>query len=237
VKVEVFSDLVCPWCAVGKRRLAAALETFEHGDEVEVIWRSYELDPGAPSEREGDYVERLARKYAMTRAQAERANDQMTAMAAAEGLDFHFEKVRPGNTFDAHRLMHYAGSISPQKADALKEHLFLAYFTEGAPIGHRDTLRAAASSVGLDDDDVVEVLDGDRFSDQVRTDEREAQELGVSGVPFFVIDGRFAVPGAQDVETLRRALERAWTRSHPLEVLSDPPEARRSACDGQGCTL
>src|ERR1700722_14707559 len=111
MRVEIFSDVVCPWCAIGKRRFEAALGRFEHADEIDVVWRAFELDPDAPARREGDQVERLARKYGMTRQQAEAANDRLAAAAAVEGLDFHFERAQSGSTFNAHRLLHYAGSV------------------------------------------------------------------------------------------------------------------------------
>jgi predicted DsbA family dithiol-disulfide isomerase len=214
MRVEIFSDVICPWCAVGKRRFEAALGQFEHADEVDVVWRAYELDPHAPLRREGDYVDRLARKYGMTREQAVAANEGLTATAAVEGLDFHFEHARPGNTFDAHRLLHYAREAGRGLQDAFKERLFVAYFTEGAAVGEPATLVRLATEVGLDAHECTEILAGDRFADEVRDDEREALELGVTGVPFFVIDGKFGIPGAQDADTILRVLRRAWTKAY-----------------------
>jgi predicted DsbA family dithiol-disulfide isomerase len=234
MKVEIFSDVVCPWCAVGKRRFEAAAERFEHGDELEVVWRAYELDPHAPVTREGDYSERLARKYGMTREQAVKANDSLTALAAAEGLDFRFDQARPGNTFDAHRLLHYARESGAGLQDALKERLFTAYFTEGAAIGETETLVRLAGEVGLDPDECAAVLSGDRYGAQVRADESEALELGVTGVPFFVVDGRFAIPGAQDADTILSVLRRAWLKAHPLEMAVVPATG---TCEGDSCAL
>lgn len=232
--VEIFSDVVCPWCAVGKRRFESALEKFEHADEIDVVWRAYELDPHAPLRREGDYAERLATKYGMSREQAVAANEQLSAVAAAEGLDFHFERAQPGNTFDAHRLLHYALGQGAGQQDALKERLFTAYFTEGAPIGDPETLLRLASEVGLDPVECAEVLASQRYGDDVRSDEREAHELGVSGVPFFVVDGKFGIPGAQDPDTILSVLNRAWTRAHPLEMVA-ADEA--TACEGDSCAV
>jgi predicted DsbA family dithiol-disulfide isomerase len=237
VKVEIFSDVVCPWCAVGKRRFETAVRRFEHGDEIDVVWRSYELDPGAPARRDGDYVERLARKYGMSREQAVAANENLTARAAAEGLDFHFERARPGNTFNAHRLLHYAAEAGPGLQDALKERLFTAYFTEGAAIGEAETLVVLAAEVGLDPDVCADILAGDRYAAEVRTDEREALELGVTGVPFFVVDGKFGIPGAQDADTILATLERAWAKSHPLEIVDAPSGADDAACEGDTCAV
>ena len=240
MKVEIFSDVVCPWCAVGKRRFEDALRRFEHADEVDVVWRAYELDPGAPAVREGDYADRLARKYGMSREQAVAANERLTAVAAAEGLDFHFEQAQPGNTFDAHRLLHYAREAGgPGLQDALKERLFVAYFTEGAPIGARETLIALAGEVGLDQEESAAVLAGDRYADEVRADESEAHELGVSGVPFFVVDGKFGIPGAQDADSILSVLQRAWAKGHRLEMVeaAGAGTADAAACDGDSCAV
>ena len=233
--VEIFSDVVCPWCAVGKRRFEAALGQFEHADEIDVVWRAYELDPHAPARREGDYVDRLARKYGMSRERAVAANERLTAVAAAEGLDFHFEGARLGNTFDAHRLLHYAREAGPGLQDAFKERLFLAYFTEGAAIGEPEVLVGLAAEVGLEPQECADILAGDRYTDEVRADEREALELGVTGVPFFVVDGKFGIPGAQDPETILSVLERAWANAHPLEVAV--MSADGAVCEGDSCAV
>jgi len=233
--VEIFSDVVCPWCAVGKRRFEAALGQFEHADEIDVVWRAYELDPNAPARREGDYVDRLARKYGMSRERAVAANERLTAVAAAEGLDFHFERARSGNTFDAHRLLHYAREAGPGLQDAFKERLFLAYFTEGAAIGEPEVLVRLAAEVGLEPQECADILAGDRYTDEVRADEREALELGVTGVPFFVVDGKFGILGAQDAETILSVLERAWTKAHPREVAV--MSADGAVCEGDSCAV
>jgi predicted DsbA family dithiol-disulfide isomerase len=238
MQVEIFSDVVCPWCAIGKRRFEAALEQFEHADEVDVVWRAYELDPGAPPRREGDYVDRLATKYGMTREQARAANDRMTAAAAAEGLEFHFERVQPGNTFGAHRLLHYARDAGAGLQDALKERLFVAYFTEGAAIGEAETLVRLATDVGLDTQECEEILAGDRYAAETRGDEREALDLGVTGVPFFVIDKTFGIPGAQDGSVLVNVLERAWEKAHPLvEVVPTGGITGHGHCEGDSCAV
>ncbi len=233
MRVEIYSDVVCPWCAVGKRRFEKALRRFEHADEVDVVWRAYELDPNAPARREGDYLGRLAVKYAMTRQQAATVTERLTATAAEEGLDFHFERARPGNTFDAHRLLHHAREAGPDLQDAFQERLFVAYFTEGAAVGEPETLVRLAADVGLDAQACAEVLAGDRYADAVRADERQALELGVTGVPYFVVDGRFAIPGAQDPDTVLGVLRRAWTKAHPLEVAVTPSGG--TVCEGDSC--
>jgi predicted DsbA family dithiol-disulfide isomerase len=228
VQVEIYSDVVCPWCAVGKRRLELALGQFEHADEIDVIWRAYELDPDAPPLREGDYAERLARKYGMSREQAVAANERMTAMAAAEGLDFRFEEARPGNTFDAHRLLHYARVSGSGLQDALKERFFLAYFTEGQPIGDPETLERLAVEVGLPADEVRELLAGERYAAEVRDDERTAASFGISGVPFFVVDRSLAASGAQSPEILGQLLSRGWSAAAGTPETAGSPAAAQS---------
>ncbi len=239
MKVEIFSDVVCPWCAVGKRRFEAALRSFSHADEIDVVWRAFELDPDVPAEREGDYADRVARKYGMSRQQAETANRRMTATAAAEGLDFHFDRARPGNTFDAHRLLHFALSAGPGVQDALKERLFFAYFTEGAAIGDVETLVGLAVDVGLDEQASRAVLAGDEFAEEVRGDEREANRIGVTGVPFFVVDGKFGIPGAQDSDAILRVLDQAWAKAHPAEtaLTTIPDTSGGNPCEDGACAV
>ena len=206
--VEIWSDVVCPWCYIGKRRFEAALEAFEHRDEVTVMWRSFELDPTAPSAVDGTATERLAAKYGMSLERAEGLHEDMTERAAAEGLEFRFDRARGGNTFDAHRLIHLAATYGHQAA--AKERLMRAYFTEGAAISDPETLIALMAEVGVDVDEARDVLSGDRFAEDVREDEQLAGQLGIQGVPFFVIDRRLGVSGAQPPEALVQALERAW---------------------------
>lgn len=208
MRVEIWSDVVCPWCYIGKRRFEAALDRFAHRDEVEVTWRSFELDPGAPAERSGDMAGHLARKYGLSPDQAEATLARLTAVAAAEGLDYHLDRCRSGNTLDAHRLIHLGAECGVQ--DAVKERFLAGYFTEGEPIGDRPTLARLAVEAGLDPRDVDAVLAGDAFAAAVRADEEMGRELDITGVPCFVVDGRFAIPGAQDADTILRILERTW---------------------------
>ncbi|MBW3615225.1 MAG: DsbA family oxidoreductase, partial [Actinobacteria bacterium] len=161
MRVEIWSDVVCPWCYIGKRRFEEALARFAHRDEVEVVWRAFELDPAVPAVREGDYAERLAQKYGVAVREANEMIDQMTAAAAGEGLRFRFDIARPGNTFDAHRLLHLAAARGAQ--DAVKERLLAATFVEGQPIGDRDTLVRLAGEAGLDPQEAGSVLESDEF--------------------------------------------------------------------------
>jgi predicted DsbA family dithiol-disulfide isomerase len=201
--VEIWSDVVCPWCYIGKRRFEAAVAQFD-GD-VEVVWRSFELDPGAPATREHSAAEHLASKYGMSVEQAEASHAQMTELAAQEGLEYHFEKARGGNSFDAHRLIHLAHAHGKQ-AEA-QERVMRAYFTEGVPIGDREALFALGDELGLVD--ARAALESDEYADAVRADELLAQQIGIQGVPFFVLNRRYGVSGAQPAEVLVQALEKA----------------------------
>jgi predicted DsbA family dithiol-disulfide isomerase len=227
MKVEIWSDVACPWCYVGKRRFEQALARFPH--PVEVTWRSFELDPSASGAKDGSYAERLATKYGFTLAKAQEVLDGMTATAAAEGLAFHFDRAQAGSTFDAHRLLHLAAEHGLQ--DALKERLLLAYFSEGRAVHDPATLVRLAAEVGLDETEAAEVLATGRYAEQVRADQAEATALGVTGVPFFVLDRRYGVSGAQSPEVLLQALEQAWT-SQPLDVVGTG-----DACDGDACAV
>jgi predicted DsbA family dithiol-disulfide isomerase len=212
--VEIWSDVVCPWCYVGKRRFESALARFDHRDEVEVVWRSFELDPDAPRQRPGSAAEHLGRKYGMSQEQVEASWARLTALAEAEGLEFHLDRARGGSTFDAHRLIHLGAEHGRQ--DATKERFLRGYFTESLPIGEPDVLGQIAVEAGLPPAEVAEVLATDRFADAVREDERRARLLGISGVPFFAIDDRYGVSGAQSADLLLEALGVAWAERAPV---------------------
>ena len=231
LRIDVWSDIACPWCHVGKRRLEAALAQLPDRGDVRVHWRAFELDPSAPREREasGSYAERIAKKYGSSVTEAQRRIDQMTRIAREDGLDFHFERIRPGNTFDAHRVLHLADERGRQ--DAVKERFLLGYLTEGEPIGDPETLVRLAAEAGLDAEEVRGTLASNAFAADVRADEREANELGISGVPFFVIGGRYAVSGAQPTEVLLGAIQRA------RKDIAAKPEmfAEGAFCGPDGC--
>ena len=226
--VEIWSDIACPWCFIGKRRFEAARAEFEHRDEVQVTWRSFELDPGAPPEREGDHATHLARKYGMSHGQAVGMLDHMTAVAAGDGLDFRFDISRAGNTFDAHRLVHLAEAHDRQ--DAMKERLLAAYLSEGELMTDRAALERLAVEVGLPETEVQELLEGDRYAAEVRDDESTAVSLGISAVPFFVVDRHFGASGAQSPEILGKLLERAWAERSPLSLVGPG-----DSCGPGGC--
>ncbi|MDP3712488.1 MAG: DsbA family oxidoreductase [Mycobacteriales bacterium] len=226
MRIDIWSDVVCPWCYVGKRRLETALAQFPH--PVEVVWHSFELDPSAPAERTGGYVDHLAAKYGRSLAEAQGMLDAMTETAAVEGLDFRFDLARGGSTFDAHRLLHLAAAKGLQ--GELKERLLRATFTEGEPIGHPEVLTRLAVSVGLEEAEVSWVLSGEAYADAVRQDEAEARRLGISGVPFFVVDGRYGVSGAQPAEVLLQVLEQGADQ-HSAE------QHAGASCDDESCTV
>ena len=235
--VEIWSDIACPWCYVGKRRFESALARFEHRDEVRVTWRSFELDPDAPVEREGDVAVRLAQKYGMTVEQARQSQRQLTEVAAGEGLDFHFEIQRTGLTFDGHRIVHLAADHGLQ--DAMKERLLRAYFTEGRLMSDHDALVALAVEVGVPEAEVRATLSSDAFADAVRDDERTAGRIGISAVPTFVVDRALGASGAQPPEQLLELLRQGWANRAPVSVLApqaggdDDPGGE--ACGPDGC--
>jgi predicted DsbA family dithiol-disulfide isomerase len=211
MEVEMWADVVCPWCYLGKRHLEQALASFEHRDKVQVTYRSFQLNPAAPPGVTSPTVEMLAQKYGMSAARAEQAQRDMEQRAAADGLTFRMSGLRSGSTRDAHRLLQLAKASGRQ--DQLMERLQRAYFTEQASIFDHDSLTRLAVEAGLDRDDVTEVLAGDQYADHVDTDQAMAQALGATGVPLFVIDRRYGVSGAQPAETITDVLERAWAEA------------------------
>jgi predicted DsbA family dithiol-disulfide isomerase len=226
VNVEIWSDVVCPWCYVGKRRFETALAAFEHRDEVNVTWRSFELDPSAPRERGVDLATHLAQKYAMSREQALAAQQRLAGVASADGIEFRFDIARGGSSFDAHRLLHLAAAHGCQ--DAVKERLLRAYHTEGEPIGDPATLERLAVQAGLPQDEVREVLAGDGYAAEVREDERVAAGFGINGVPFFVVDRALSASGAQPPEIFGELLRRGWSARSPATAVADAQAGARS---------
>jgi predicted DsbA family dithiol-disulfide isomerase len=211
MEIQVWSDFACPWCALGFYRLDVALNRFEHGDAVEVVHRSYELDPHAPARREITSEQAVARKYGLGAEQVKAGHARLTELGREVGMAFHFDRVQLGNTFDAHRLAQAARGQDGE--DALIRGLFAAYFTEGQLLSDQAVLSEVAASAGLDPGLTDKVLGGDLYAREVRMEESAAYELDVTGVPYFLINGAWPIPGAQDVETLVTVLDRAWARS------------------------
>jgi predicted DsbA family dithiol-disulfide isomerase len=207
MRVDIWADIVCPWCYIGHRRFSRALGGFEHRDQVEVVYRSFELDPAIPPGQATPILDLLAAKYGLSPAQAREAEAGVAATAAGEGLEFTADRVM-GNTFDAHRLVHL-GREQDRQGPVL-ERLYRAYFAEGRPVFDPGDLAGLAAEAGLDPGDARQALDDGSYADDVRADEDQATSLGIGGVPFFVLDGKLGVSGAQPAETFARALRQAW---------------------------
>jgi predicted DsbA family dithiol-disulfide isomerase len=235
VKVEIWSDVACPWCYIGKRRFEAALAQFAHRDEVEVTWRSFQLDPQAPTEPGRRVNEILAEKYGVSLAQAAAMNDRVSTLAAGEGLEYHLDRAQYGNTFDAHRLIHLAASGGLQQQ--AEERLFQAYFTEGRALFDIPTLVNLGSEIGVNADEARDVLSHDTYAEAVRHDEQRAHALGINGVPFFAFDERYGVSGAQPAQLFLEVLEQAWDDSHPLTIVAGDAPEEGGVCDGETCAI
>ncbi|HWE67179.1 MAG TPA: DsbA family oxidoreductase [Acidimicrobiales bacterium] len=216
MQIDIWSDFACPWCALGIYRLDAAREQFEHGDEITVRHRSFELDPRAPARRPQTMEEVLASKYGMNPEQVWAGHNRLTSFGAEVGMEFQFDRIQLGNTFDAHRVAQLARGT--QFEEAVVKGLFSAYFTEGRLLSDPEVLLSVATTAGLDRTAVEQVLAGDGLAAEVRADEATAQEMGVTGVPYFLINGTWPVPGAQDTETMVTVLRRAWDRAQPAEM-------------------
>ena len=233
MKIDIWSDIVCPFCYLGKRRLETALAQFEHADEVEVQWHSFELDRGAAPVSDRPLVDLVAAKYGTTREQAVAQHESMASAATQLGLTFNWEHARYGNTFDAHRVVHLAAEQG--LADAAHERLMRAYFTDGLAVGDRDVLVRLATEIGLDGDVVREMLESDDYGNHVRSDEATAKMLGIESVPFFVLDRKYGVSGAQPVEVFNQALETAWSTRHEVPEPVPAGGGCGGGCGAGGC--
>ena len=235
MRIEIWSDVVCPWCYVGKRRLEAALAGFEHADEVEVVYRSFELDPSAPHHGTEPSVSSLARKMGRSEEQVREMVGGLMQTAAADGLELRLLDTVHTNTVDAHRLLHLALETGgPALQGTLKEELLAAYFTRAEDIGDHAVLRAAAVAAGLDAARVEEVHAGQEYAGAVSADVAQARAYGATGVPFFVVDGAYGISGAQPTEVFTQVLEKVWAESHPvLQTVGGDADA----CGPDGCAI
>lgn len=233
MRVEIWSDIVCPWCYLGEHRFGKALDAFPHNDQVEVVHRSFQLDPAAPADDPPLAVDMLRSRYGMSAEQVRETMTRIEGLAAADGLEYHLAGTRSGNTFDAHRLVHFAADRGLQAE--LRTRLYRAYFTEGRSVFTHDALITLAVEVGLDHDEVSRVLGDGSYADAVRADAREAAALGATGVPFFVIDRRYGISGAQSVEVFGRAIVRAWTDTRQDITAAVPPPSAGGARAGDTC--
>ena len=240
LSIDIWSDIACPWCYVGKRRLETALARFPQRDQVEVRWHAFELDPGAPPVRESkqSHAADIAQKYGTSVAQAEAMISRLVDVARAEGLDFRMDKLRTGNTFDAHRLVRFAETRGAAQQAAMTERLMRAYLTEGAAIGDRETLVRLAVDVGLAAEEVRSALEDGSFTAEVRADEQRAQASGITGVPCFVLDWKYGITGAQAAEVILRGIEQAWAELPPEPIgaaAADDAGADGAVCGPDGC--
>lgn len=233
MKVEIWSDYQCPFCYIGKRRFEDALSQFEHKSQVEVEFRSFELNPEAERDINMSQNEMLAKKYGMSQAQVEANSQNMTQQAAELGLEYHLDKVILTNSFDSHRLMHFAETKG--KGKEMNERLFKAYFTEGKHIGDHATLADLAKEVGLDKPEVESMLAGTSFTAEVRGNEQEGSLLGITGVPFYVINRKYGISGAQPPEAFLDTLRKVWAEENPLQMVNDP--ATGDACTDGSCNI
>jgi predicted DsbA family dithiol-disulfide isomerase len=229
LRFDIWSDIACPWCYIGKRRLERTLSQLSDRDDVQLTWHAFELNPAAPPlDGEGNYAERLAKKYGTSTIEARAMIDRVKQVAMAEGLAFDFDIIRPGNTFDAHRVLCMAREHGLQ--NAVKERFMQGYFCEGQVMSDPDTLVQLAVKAGLDGPLVRNVLaNSGSFASDVRQDEAQARDLGIHGVPFFVLNGHYGVSGAQLPEVLLQVIEQARLASGSVQNL---PEGAQCGPDG-----
>ncbi|AOH56170.1 hypothetical protein ABE28_017540 [Peribacillus muralis] len=233
MKVEIWSDYQCPFCYIGKRRFEEALKQFENKEQVEIAFRSFELNPEAERDIKMTQQEMLMKKYGMSQADVEASSQNLTQQAKELGLDYHLDKIVLTNSFDAHRLMYLAQSKG--KENEMNERLFKAYFTEGKHIGDHATLANLAEAAGLDKSEAEALLSGTAFSAEVRGDEQEGSQLGITGVPFFVINRKYGISGAQPIEAFLDTLKKVWAEENPLQMVNDP--ATGDVCADGSCSV
>ncbi len=232
MKVEIWSDVMCPFCYIGKRKFENALAQFPHKENIEVIWKSFQLDPTTVTDPALNSVEHLAHKKGWSKQQALETTAHVANIAKQVGLDFHFDKAVVANSFDAHRLSHLAKKYGKQ--NELEEKLFKAYFTEGKNTADHSTLLQIGKELGIDEKEITEVLNNTTFSNEVEQDIMEAQHIGVRGVPFFVLDRKYAVSGAQESETFLGALTKAY-EEHTNGVIEPIASGSSCGCGDEGC--
>jgi protein disulfide-isomerase len=233
LKVQIWSDIMCPFCYIGKRRIEEALQNFEHKEAVEIEWKSYQLDASFIASPEDNMVEHLAEKYRKDNDWAQNMLDNMTQNAKTAGLDFHFEKAVLANSFNAHRLLHLAKKYN--LANDLEELLFKAYLTEGKNINDLDTLSKLGIEVGLDSEEITQVLNSDTYGAEVNKDQEEANAIGVQGVPFFVLDNKYAIYGAQPASAFLETLEKVWEEGKFESKVTLLNTTDGDSCGTDGC--
>jgi predicted DsbA family dithiol-disulfide isomerase len=236
MNVDIWSDIACPWCFIGKRRFEKALAGFPFKDQVTVTWHSYQLDPTLPEHYDGTELAYLSERKGMPAARVAQTFEHVTQVAAGEGLAYDFERVVVANSFPGHELLHLAKSKGGAMADAVKEALLSAHFEHGEDIGSRDVLVRIGTEAGLDAGEITEALDAGTYRDAVRADITQAQAIGIQGVPFFVLGNKYGVSGAQPAELFTQALETAWREANPLVMVGQAgSEAGADGLDGEVC--
>lgn len=237
MNIEIWSDFVCPFCYIGEKRLFDAMEEVSFKEELTITYRSFELDPQAPFFDGTTIDQAIAKKYGVSVEQARQNNNHIKEQAAAIGLDFNFDTMKPTNTLDAHRLAKFAKVKDKELAMATR--LFAAYFTEGRIISDLPVLAELAVEAGLAEEEVKSVLDDKTaYLEEVRADETQAHQFGISSVPYIVIDNKYAIKGAQPLETFVGALEKAWSEKNPAPVFEEVSSADDGLnCDGDGCVI
>jgi predicted DsbA family dithiol-disulfide isomerase len=235
MKIEVWSDYVCPFCYIGKRLLEQALADFEHRDHVQIEFKSFELDPNTVNNGDKTLNELIASKYGVSVERAKEMNDQIIERAKTVGLSYNFDQIKQTNTFDAHRLAKLA--LKRGKAEEFNERLLKAHFTESQFLGQYETLIQLAAEVNLDKDEVKQVLVSDDYQDEVRKDELEAQQIGVKGVPFFVFNRKYAISGAQPLTLFKETLDQVWQEENQASTLKTIEGDTDSVCTDDGCKV
>lgn len=233
LKVQIWSDIMCPFCYIGKRRIEEALSQFEHKEAVAIEWKSFQLDAGFIPSTDDNIAEHLAEKYQKDIDWAQNMLENTTQNAKMAGLDFHFEKTVMANSHNAHRLLHLAKKHN--LANELEELLFKAYFTDGKDLNNLDTLSQLGIEVGLEADAIAQVLHSDAYSNEVKQDIQEANAIGVQGVPFFVFDNKYAISGAQPATAFLQTLEKVWQEGQFDSKVTLINTTSENSCDINGC--
>lgn len=235
MNIEIWTDYMCPFCYIGKRNLERALSQFAHRDKVKVIHRSFELDPHAQRNTQANMYEWLAQKYNLSLERAKEMSAGVAGYAEKSGLHYQFDTMVPTNTFDAHRLTHFAAQLG--KAEELAEILFKSVFMDGLAIGERDVLVELASEAGLDQEAVASALAGDDFAREVRMDQEQGSKLGISGVPFFLLDQQYSVSGAQPVEVLLEIMNEVWDKKKAETAVKAEDREKDAVCGIDSCSV
>ena len=233
LKIQIWSDVMCPFCYIGKRKIEEALQQFDNKESVVIEWKSFELDPSFDALPNESIVEHLADKYGKNTDWAQTMIDNMTENAKNSGLDFHFEKAILANSLNAHRLMHLAKKYN--LSNEVKELLFKAYLTEGKNVNDWNTLQDIGQKAGLQIDKIKALIDSESYIKEVRQDQQEAQAIGVTGVPFFVFDTKYAVSGAQATEVFSKTLQKAWEEGNYNSKIILQNLTDENSCGIDGC--